>query len=170
MRKVLFIIITLGIFTGCQSEKQRLSIEETEHVFIEKDELPAFASTHKIYVPAYSNLYYLDGGRKSYFTVVLSLRNTSFEDSIYFTKVEYYNSRGNLIKEYLEKPLVLRPMESIEYIVEQDDDSGGAGANFIVEYKANALMRNKPIVEAIMMGSISHYGYSFKSEGVELVE
>lgn len=162
------IIISLGILTGCQNANQQLSIEETDHLFIEKNELPAFATTHKVYVPAYSNLYYLDGGRKSYFTVVLSLRNTSFTDSIYFTKVEYYNSRGNLIKDYLKNPLVLRPMESIEYIVEQSDDTGGAGANFIVDYRANALMKNKPVIEAVMIGSIGNYGYSFKSDGVEL--
>lgn len=162
------LLLVLLLFIGCQPKEQVLTTTERELLYIEKEELPPFASTQSVYVPAYSNLYHMEGSRKSYFTVVLSLRNISFTDTVYFTKVDYHDSRGKKIRQYIDKPLVLRPMESAEYIIEQTEDQGGAGANFIVDYKTNALIRNKPIIQAVMVGSIGHYGFSFKVDGVDI--
>jgi len=64
--------------------------------------------------------------------------------------------------------LVLHPMESFEYIVEQTENDGGAGANFVVSYGMDPELKNKPIIEAVMSGTISNLGFAFKTDGVEI--
>ena len=48
-------------------------------------------------------------------------------------------------------------MASTEYVVEENDTAGGAGANFIVEWSASAEVTS-PVVEAVMIGTVSQQG------------
>jgi hypothetical protein len=104
----------------------------------------------------------------TYLTIILSLRNTSFSDTLYFDRIEYYDSNGKLLRKYIEKVLVLRPMESMEYIVEAAEKKGGAGANFVVSYLAKTGLKNKPFIETVMMGNVGNYGFAFSSPGVPI--
>jgi len=55
-------------------------------------------------------------------------------------------------------------MATKDYVVEEDDKSGGAGAGFIVEWQAaNSVF--EPIVEAVMISTKSSQGISFISAG-----
>ena len=164
------ILILLVIVTGCTHEESKLQATDRTYHYIETSELPAFSMTRTLYIPAYSNLYYYEGNDKSYLTVVLSLRNTDFDQTIYITTADYYNSDGERIRRYLEQPLEIGPMKSIEYIVERDEKEGGAGANFIVEYGSADSLVNKPVVESIMIGSNGHHGFAFSSQAVEITK
>ena len=117
-----------------------------------------------IYVPAYSHIY--SGDRESPFllTVTLSIRNIDPKGQIKITTVDYYETKGNLLKKYLDKPVTLNPLESIRYIIQERDKAGGSGANFIVGWKSDLLV-NPPIVESIMIGTQSQQGLSFTSRG-----
>ena len=169
MAKLLFVIIFSLIFSSCQQEKEmHVHFDDPDTYYIEKDELPDFEIHQDIYVPAYSNLYYETDVRKTYFTVILSLRNISFTDSIYFDRIQYYDTEGKLLREFIEKILVLRPMESIEYIIESPDKKGGSGANFVVSYSSKLNLKNPPFIEAVMLGAIGNYGFSFSSPGIEI--
>ena len=169
MKKLIFAIFIVFIFTSCsQDKKLHLHFDHPDTLFIEKAALPDLAIHQDVYVPAYSNLYYESDFRKTYFTVILSLRNITFNDSIYFDRIEYYDSNGKLLKKFIKEVLVLRPMESIEYIIDSPDKEGGAGANFIISYSARSNLKNPPYIEAIMLGNISNYGFSFSSPGIEI--
>jgi len=137
-------------------------------LMINKAELPDLEIHKSVYVPAYSNLYYETDVQKTYFTVTLSLRNISFVDSVYFERIEFYDSEGKLLRSFIDEILVLRPMESIEYIIESPDKKGGAGANFIVSYAARATIKNLPYIEAIMLGNVMNHGFGFSSPGIEI--
>jgi len=163
MKKPIFVIIIAFIFSSC-------SQDDPDTFFIEKAELPDLEIQKDIYVPAYSNLYYECDVQKTYFAVILSLRNITFTDSIYFDRIEYYDSEGKLLREFIEKVLVLRPMESIEYIVESPDKKGGPGANFVVSYWGRSNLKNPPYIEAIMLGNFANYGFSFSSPGIEIIK
>ena len=117
-----------------------------------------------IYVPAYSHIY--TGNRESPFllTVTLSIRNIDPKRQIAITLVDYYETQGKLVKKYVEKPITLKPLESLRYVVPEKDTSGGSGANFIVEWKADTPV-NPPIVETIMIGTQMQQGVSFTSRG-----
>ena len=121
-----------------------------------------------IYVPAYSHIY--SGNREQPFllTVTLSIRNIDPKHQIKITVVDYYETQGKLLKKYLDKPVLLKPLESLRYIVPERDKSGGSGANFIVEWISEGFI-NPPIVETIMIGTQNQQGISFTSRGKTII-
>ena len=121
-----------------------------------------------IYVPVYSHIYIGDRESPFLLTVTLSIRNIDPHHQIKITIVDYYETQGKLLKKYLDKPVILKPLESIRYIIAEKDKSGGSGANFIVEWKSDKFV-NPPIVESIMIGARSGQGISFSSRGQEII-
>ena len=95
-------------------------------------------------------------------TTTLSLRNTDLSHPVTFLSVRYYDSAGTLVRAYLEEPHRLAPLASTEVVVEERDTAGGAGANFIVEWTADAPV-TAPVVEAIMISTTQGQGLSFVS-------
>ncbi len=136
---------------------------------------PAAADTlmlsdgQRLYVPAYSHIY--SGNREMPFNlaVTLSIRNINPEHPIRLTTVDYHETRGALIKSYLETPVTLKPLESVRYIIPEKDKTGGSGANFIVAWDASVPV-NPPIVESIMISTQSQQGISFTSRSQEIIE
>jgi len=116
-----------------------------------------------LYVPAYSHIYYYSKKHRILLAITLSIRNTDLTRPITITSVRYYDTPGQLIKEYLEQPLPLAPLESTDFVVEERDTRGGTGANFIVEWMAEERV-NDPVVEAVMISSGTQ-GISFVSPG-----
>jgi hypothetical protein len=116
-----------------------------------------------IYVPAYSHIYYYSKKHRIQLAVTLSIRNTDLKHPIVVTSVRYYDTPGQLVREYVEKPVRLTSLASIDFVVEERDTSGGSGANFIVEWMA-AERVNEPVVEAVMISSGTQ-GISFVSPG-----
>jgi len=96
--------------------------------------------------------------------VTLSIRNIDPKRQINICLVDDYETQGKLVKKQIENPLTLKPLESLRYVIPERGISGGSGANFIVEWKANMLV-NPPIVESIMIGTQSQQGVSFISRG-----
>lgn len=121
-----------------------------------------------VYVPAYSHVYHEDG-RPQLVTVTLSVRNTSLDRDIVVTSVRYYDTKGELVKTHLEKPLRLGPLGTAEFLVERDDATGGSGANFLVQWVADEPV-NAPIIEAVMIDTSGQQGISFARPGTVLKE
>ena len=117
-----------------------------------------------IYVPIYSHIYTRDKSRVINLSATLSVRNTDAQNPIRINSVHYYDTNGALLKEYVDAPLRLAPMASTDFVVAEDDTSGGAGANFIVEWGAAAEV-TEPVVEAVMISTASQQGISFVSAG-----
>jgi len=168
MKYFLILLLTVFIFTSCQENEFKLQYEHKNILYVEKETLSPLEIQQDVYVPAYSDIYYESEDKKTYLTVILSLRNISFSDTLYFDKIEYYSSSGELLKRYIDKVLVLRPMESMEYIVKASEKKGGAGANFVVSYQAKANLKNPPFIESIMMGNLDGYRFSFTSTSVPI--
>ena len=117
-----------------------------------------------VYVPAYSHIYSANSEQPFLLTVTLSIRNTDPDNSIQITKVDYYETQGKLLIQYLDSVIVLGPLESLRYVVPEKDESGGSGANFLVSWQADKKV-NQPIVESIMIGTQMQQGVSFLSRG-----
>ncbi|MFP5212696.1 MAG: DUF3124 domain-containing protein [Acidobacteriota bacterium] len=122
-----------------------------------------------VYVPAYSHIYYGDRDMPFYLTVTLSIRNTDLEDPITVTDIKYIGSDGKLIKDYLDNDVRLDAQASMHSIVKESDKSGGAGAHFLVVWKAGQKV-SEPILETIMIGTATQQGISFTSRGVAVKE
>lgn len=117
-----------------------------------------------VYVPAYSHIYSGKKAKTFLLTVTISIRKIDPKHQIKIATVDYYETKGKLVKKYIEKPFLLLPLESLRYVVPEKDNSGGSGANFIVEWESDSLV-NPPIVETIMIGTKSKQGISFTSRG-----
>ena len=120
-----------------------------------------------LYVPAYSHIYSGDRERPFLLTVTLSIRNIDSKHKIKIKLVDYYETQGKLLKKYIASPIMLKPLESLRYVIPERDKSGGSGANFIVEWESDTFV-NPPIVESIMIGTQRQQGISFTSRGQEI--
>jgi hypothetical protein len=96
--------------------------------------------------------------------VTLAIHNTDFEHPIILTSVRYYDTQGQLLREYLAEPRQLGPLASTEFFVDANEQSGGLGTNFIVEWVAEEPVF-EPVVEAIMLNTSGNQGISLTSYG-----
>ena len=129
----------------------------------------ALSGGQTIYVPIYSHIYSGLKGRPFSLAATLSIRNTDPKNTITLMSVKYFDSDGNLVKEYLDKPSVLKAMATTRYILTESDTTGGSGANFLVKWQSSTKV-NPPIIEAVMIGTRSGQGLSFVSRGQVIEE
>jgi hypothetical protein len=122
-----------------------------------------------VYVPVYSHIY--RGNREQPFllTATISIRNTDARNVITILAVDYYDSDGKFLKNYLEGPGNIKGFGSIRYVVKESDTTGGSGAKFLVKWKS-AHEVSPPIIESIMIGTQTQQGISFTSRGQVIQE
>lgn len=129
----------------------------------------SLSKKQSVYVPAYSHIYHGNKETPLLLSVTLSIRNIDPENTMIITSVDYYETKGKLLKHFIEEPTSVNPMGSERYIVAQKDTSGGSGANFIVNWHSEKLI-NSPIIESVMIGTQSQLGISFTSRGRAIKE
>jgi hypothetical protein len=109
------------------------------------ENLEALPARELIYVPVYSDIYHMSGEQRFLLTATLSVRNASLTDTVFLGRIDYYDSHGNRSRQYLERPIFLHPLEAAEFVVEHKEDRGGAGASFLVEWRAR-----KPAIRPVI--------------------
>lgn len=119
------------------------------------------------YLSIYSSIY--DGSEKTlhHLTATASMRNVSVSDTIYILKASYFNSKGDPIRIYFDEPIFLKPLETIEIVIDQDDEHGGTGANFVFDWAVKSD-NHEPIFEAVMISTTGQQGISFSTRGIKL--
>ena len=117
-----------------------------------------------IYVPAYSSVSIVQGRVRADFSVTLSMHNASQDKPLVLKRVAYFDTSGQLVQDYLQKPIALKPFGAVEIFISQNDVRGGTGANFLVEWGAVGQIA-EPVVEALMVGGIGAGHYAFISQG-----
>ncbi len=122
-----------------------------------------------VYVSIYSHVY--SGPRLVKFQLagMLNIRNTDPEHAIMITQVDYYDTNGNMIDAYIEEPIKLEAMETTYFHVKEYDERGGAGANFLVNWRSEKPV-SLPIIESLMLGTRSGQGISFICPGQVIKE
>lgn len=116
-----------------------------------------------VYVPAYSHIYH-EEGKPHLLTITLSVRNTIRDQAIIVNSVRYFDTKGEEVKSYLDRPVRLPAMGTTEVIVEREDSSGGSGANFLVDWSAGQPV-SAPVIEAVMIDTKRQQGISFARRG-----
>lgn len=152
---VVVAVIAVTVWAGVRFDTLEESIEHIrppdEPSGATAGELPRdIVAGQTVYVSIYSHVYQQEGGRLT-LTGTLSIRNTDADLSITISAVKYYDTTGKLVRDYLDSPLVVRPLGSTDFMVKQSDMAGGIGANFIVEWVANKPVL-EPVIEAVMVG------------------
>ena len=163
------LLLLLVMATSCKQPKQSNQPVEIldKHMLDRRVNEAAVDSLMKeVYVPIYSDIYNQTRDSRTLLTATLSIRNTSIRDSLFISKIDYYNTGGDLVRSYIEQPIYLRPMESIDYVIEQQDTSGGSGANFLIDWYAKKPLT--PLFQAVMVGGLGSQAFSFTTEGIEV--
>lgn len=159
------IVILFAFFTACSQKNVNKESKHHSSYHFSKTDKSSVAQSELVYIPIYSDIYYVDAKHTFSLTATLSIRNTSFKDSIYVFSIDYYNSQGEKVRRYNESTLLIKPMESVEFVVENKDDTGGVGANFVVDW-GGKLNVQKPYFQGIMIGTMGQQGISFTTEGI----
>ncbi len=162
----LFVLIVLVVSCTTNPNLNKKNQDKFEAAIAnhEPDSLTYLDTT---YVPIYSDIYSQTKDVRFNLTATLSLRNTSFDHSIYVHEVDYYNSKGIKIRSFITNPIELKPMQSVEYVIEEKDTSGGTGANFIINWGSTST-KVKPIFEAVMISTNGQQGVSFTTRGISI--
>ncbi|WP_430816837.1 DUF3124 domain-containing protein [Carboxylicivirga sp. RSCT41] len=171
MRYTFTLIIIVFTVLGCNSDKAgRYPIKQADwkskQVNIEN-----YADYYKgkTYLPVYSHIYHIHGERTFDLTITVSLRNISSRDSVFILKADYFNTLGENVRQYIEKPIYLNPLETMEIVIKEQDIEGGSGANFVFDW-ACKNGKNPPLFEAVMISTYGQQGISFTTRGIQITE
>jgi hypothetical protein len=116
-----------------------------------------------LYVPSYSNVV----GDYQYINIRANLliHNADPANPITIVRIDNYDTDGKLVENYLSKPVQLNPLAAVRYAIRNPKKGDeGAGANFIVQWKAEKKVI-EPLIECIMVGSYGTQGHTFTSQG-----
>ncbi len=116
------------------------------------------------YLSVYSSIYSFTEHRTHELTATVSMRNTNRADTIYIDKAEYFNTKGEPIRSYFEKTIFIRPMETVEIVIDEIDKEGGTGANFLFEWRV-PINSHEPLFEGVMISTSGQQGLSFTTQG-----
>jgi len=163
-----FVVLGLAL-AGCGNEQgggagSGVTIAGGESIPVELLADLTLSHGQLVYVPVYSHVERTDGLPPFAFAVNVSVRNTDRNHPIAITSAKYYDSDGNLIREYLEEPRGMRPLGTTTLFVKQSDMSGGLGANFLIEWVAQQAV-TEPVIEAVMIGQREVRMCAFRSPG-----
>lgn len=169
MKCLIQLVFLLFILQSCESGQEQPTIKQPnwDNRKAEVSNWDNFEQG-KTYLPVYSHIYQRYENRTFNLTVTVSIRNTSLSDSIYILKADYFNTNGDNIRQYIKAPIYLKPMETIELVIEEDDKEGGSGANFIFDWAAENP-KNIPLFEAVMISTYGQQGLSFVTRGVPVL-
>ncbi len=166
----LLVIIVMTIVSCKEKSTEEIPVEVLDnHTLNRKANAILIDSlVRQVYVPIYSDIYNQTRDSRTLLTATLSIRNTSLKDSLFVSKIDYYNTEGDLVRSYIDTPIYLTPMESIDYVIEQQDTSGGSGANFMIDWYSKKQLN--PLFQAVMVGGLGAQAFSFTTEGIEVIE
>ena len=164
-----FLILAMALTSSCKEQNHNLNevgLDKFEALAVQ--DMPTHLVFHDtVYIPVYSDIYSESKNTRFNLTATLSLRNTSLKHSFYISAVDYYDSEGVNTKNFLKTPIILTPMQSVEYVIDEHDTSGGTGANFVVYWGAENE-NIQPIFEGIMISTNGQQGISFSTIGVSI--
>ncbi len=168
VKALLHAIAVLLILSSCNKTKEirplpMVDLENRKALDIDLDSL----CRGKTYLPVYSHIYHTKEHRTFDLTITVSIRNVSVSEDIYITKADYYNTGGNNIRQYLSGPVYIKPFETVEIVIPEEDKEGGSGANFLFEWAIKDT-KNPPLFEAVMISTYGQQGLSFSTRGVPL--
>jgi len=170
MKNIFIAAAILFWLTACETKREMSSVnpvnwEKREAVDVPLDTL-AKGST---YLPVYSEIYHLHDQITYNLTVTVSLRNVSATDTVFVFKADYYNTEGHIIRKYFNNPIFLKPLETVEIVIDEADNTGGTGGNFLFDW-AVPNERNAPLFEAVMISTTGQQGLSFLTRGVRIFD
>ncbi len=165
MKKITYLFLIIILAVSCNNKEETSEIEKVDWkkrtVNISSKDSLEFGRS---YLSVYSQIYSFTEHKTHNLTAMVSLRNTSFNDTIYILKADYYHTKGHLVRNYIKQPIYLAPLETVEIIIDETDIEGGTGSNFIIDWNIPRPCP-EPLFEGIMSSTMSQQGLSFTTQG-----
>jgi hypothetical protein len=165
MRNILGILLLMLVIQSCQEKKEVSSIDPINWSkrMIDRplNELLTHGTT---YLSVYSQIYSQSEHRTHDLTVTVSMRNITLTDTLYIEKAEYFDTAGKSIRTYFDQPIFIAPMETVEIVIDEIDQEGGTGANFLFNWRIKPES-NEPLFEGVMISTSGQQGLSFTTQG-----
>jgi len=166
--KILFLpVLLLTLFFSCQNKEadtnKKINFPSHNYTYVNLD-TATLKYKEIVYVPVYSDIYHLDGTKRFLLTATVSVRNISLKDSAYILNAVYNDSYGKQLRSFTSKTILLKPLESIEYVIEDAEDKGGAGASFILDW-GGSRNASQMLIQSVMIGTTGQQGISFTAKG-----
>lgn len=167
MKNILVLIIGIVVFCSCEdTEKELSSVNpvnwEKRAIKINTNDSLIYGET---YLSNYSQIYSYTEHLTHDLTSTISMRNTSVTDTIYMISAKYFDTHGKLIRTYFEKSIYIAPMETVAIVIDEVDQEGGTGANFLFDWAIKPTT-TEPIFEGVQLSTAGRI--SFTTHGVRL--
>jgi hypothetical protein len=104
-----------------------------------------------VYVPSYAFIYWGFNEQVANLAATLSIRNVNLRDTIVVHSVRYFDSDGKELRNFVPAPAELGPLATADFVIQRDDNSGGTGASFLVEWSSAGDV-DEPVIETVMVG------------------
>ena len=163
VKKLVFACVTVLLISslaGCSSGSGQAVPNVTRRIHTTDLRL---VKGQTVYIPAYPEIF-AGNDRTLELTVTLAIHNSDPEQGIILRTVQYYDTNGELVKEYLDEPVEIGPLATAGYVVTKETAQGGWGANFLVEWGAEQEVY-EPLIEAVMIGASFGFSVSLISPG-----
>jgi len=130
----------------------------------------ALSAGQHLYLPIYSVIQYGDldrsgAARELPVSSLVSIHNTDLEKPIRLLAARYFATDGKFLRNFVPAPRVLKPMETVEFLVERRDMAGGSGANFVIQWDA-AVPVSPPLVQALHVELQTNRAIVFTTDAV----
>ncbi|WKK67593.1 DUF3124 domain-containing protein [Lutimonas zeaxanthinifaciens] len=162
---ILFILLIFS--SSCRFDENKDQIESLNWTDRQINyKLPDSMQTGTSYLSVYSQIYNQTEHKVYDLTATVSIRNTDRNDTIYLDGAEYFDTKGHSIRKYFNKTVYVAPMETVEIVIEERDEDGGTGANFIFDWRIKPGS-SEPLFEGVMITSFGQ-GLSFTTHGKKI--
>ena len=162
-----YFFLSILVPSACNQPHDKSKKPQAEEIFhtttLPSDSLEKGVS----YLSVFSEIYSNDEYRTHSLITTVSLRNTSASDTLYVSEANYYNTGGNLLKNYFKETIYLAPLETGHIVIPEADKDGGSGANFLFKWHIRPGAP-EPLFEAVMISTYGQQGLSFITTGKRL--
>jgi hypothetical protein len=113
----------------------------------------ALSNGQHLYLPVYAYIQYGDldrsgTARQLQVSALVSIHNTDLDKPITLLSARYFGTDGKFLRNFVASPRVLKPMETLEFLVERREVSGGSGSNFVIQWESAAAV-SPPLAQAL---------------------
>ncbi len=168
MRNILVFAVMVVAAFACRNEARQLPVTKVNWEARNAAAIiPDSLETGSTYLSVYSQIYSGSQERLVDLTATISIRNPNAKETLFINTIDYYNTEGDRIRSYLSYPVFILPMETVEIIIQHNDNEGGTGANIIFDWGKTPVAAD-PVFEAVMISTYGQIGLSFVTQGIPL--
>lgn len=168
MKNILGLFCAVFLLCSCDAEPEVSHLASTNWEERSVSAVPGDSlEAGRTYLSIYSQIYSRTQHQMHGLTATASIRNTNERDTIYVTRAEYFDEKGISVRSYLDRPIYIAPLETVEIVIDERDREGGAGAKFLFDWQIQPGSL-EPLIEGVMISTSGQQGLSFITLGTRI--